>query len=56
MFQSTSLSLARIPICVVSMRVEKHASLNNFLMPCEFLNMDKNETQYNHHHHVSAIV
>ena len=26
---------------VVSMRVEKHASLNKFLMPCDFLNMEK---------------
>jgi hypothetical protein len=35
------LSLARIPMHVVSMRVEKHASLNKFLMPCDFLNAEE---------------
>ncbi len=40
MLKSTSLSQARIPIHDVSMRVEMHASLNEILIPCNFLNSD----------------
>ncbi len=56
MLKSFSFSQARTSICAASMSVKMQTSLKSFLCNVISLIQRKYETQYNFHHHASAVV